>query len=50
MLDKETRRKQESHLGFMEISNQAFNTVIKKDVKIFCQLVKYRVKEFRDSG
>ena len=37
MLDKETRRKQEPHLGFMEISNQACNTVLKKDVKIFCQ-------------
>ena len=35
MLDKKTRRKQEVHLEFIEISNEAFNPVLKKDVKIF---------------
>ena len=35
MLDKETRRKQESHLGFVEISNEAFNPVL-KDLFISC--------------
>ena len=34
MLDKETRRKQEPHLGFMEISNEAFDSVL-EDVQIF---------------
>ena len=29
MLDKETRRKQEPHFGFIEISIEAFNPVLK---------------------